>query len=82
MADKKQLQYQFGQQSEDVIDFMYKQIRQSMRESTVTCGCGNRQPLRYMFRCYYCGVFFCHKCAGEHFGKTREEYYAGKKSKD
>jgi hypothetical protein len=31
-------------------------------------------PLWKAYRCLYCGFYFCEKCAGEHFGKTRQEY--------
>ncbi len=41
---------------------------------TVTCGCGHAAPLRFLYRCLYCGLFFCERCAEAHFGKTKEEY--------
>jgi len=31
-------------------------------------------PVRFAFRCLYCGEFFGQKEAEEHFGQTREEY--------
>jgi len=31
-------------------------------------------PLRYAFRCLYCGEFFNQKEAERHFGKTRIQY--------
>ena len=44
----------------------------------VTCHCGKRQPLRFMYKCYYCEEYLCEDCAPEHFGKTRERYEADK----
>lgn len=37
----------------------------------VTCGCGLRAPIRFLYRCLYCGVFFCEPCAEAHFGKSK-----------
>lgn len=51
------------------------QWRQAKGEQPkVQCPCGLTAPLRFLYRCLYCGAFFCKKCAEEHFGKTREEY--------
>jgi hypothetical protein len=36
---------------------------------TVSCGCGRRMAIECLFRCFFCGVFFCEKCAREHFGE-------------
>lgn len=44
----------------------------------VTCGCGLKLPLRFAYRCLYCGEFYCQSCAEAHFGKTREQYNAEK----
>lgn len=40
----------------------------------VTCACGTCMPLRFAYKCLYCGQFYCQTCAEEHFGKTREQY--------
>ena len=40
----------------------------------VTCGCSRRLPLRFAYRCLYCGEWYCQRCAERHFGKTREEH--------
>jgi predicted nucleic acid binding AN1-type Zn finger protein len=40
----------------------------------VTCKCGQTMPLRFAYKCLYCGEYFCQSCAEEHFGKTLEEY--------
>lgn len=38
-------------------------------ERSVTCPCGSRRNVRSMFQCYYCEVWFCKECAGEHFNQ-------------
>ena len=40
----------------------------------VTCECGLTAPLRFLFRCLYCGAWFCQTCAENHFNKSREQY--------
>ena len=53
-----------------------KQFEQAKGPTQVTCGCGRTNPIRFMYRCLYCGEFYCQPCAEEHFGKTREQYNA------
>jgi len=48
----------------------------------VTCRCGRKIPLRFAFKCFYCGKYFCDFCAAIHFGKTREKYEADKVEKE
>jgi len=33
----------------------------------VTCPCGTTGHIELMFRCFYCHVWFCPDCAGDHF---------------
>jgi hypothetical protein len=42
----------------------------------ITCPCGTRAPVRFLFRCLYCGVWFCQSCAEVHFGKKRSDVSA------
>jgi len=53
-----------------------KQTREVIRESNkhkpaveVVCTCGVKKNILYMYKCLYCGIFFCKKCAQEHFEK-------------
>lgn len=46
----------------------------SIRSGTVTCPCGKERAALLMYRCLYCKVYFCDRCAEDHFGKTVEEY--------
>lgn len=66
------------------LEIMAGQMRESKKNPgcSVTCQCGKKAPMRFMFRCYYCGVFFCFMCAAIHFGKTREEHYAEKSEEE
>lgn len=72
-----------GIQNIGQMELMEQQIRESKDNpgSVIKCGCGKKQPMRFMYRCYYCGVFFCFTCAADHFGQTRQEYY-DQKSKE
>lgn len=62
--------------------FVRKQFEEAKGPGHVTCGCGLRLPLRFAYRCLYCGEFYCQSCAEEHFGKTREEYFKKKEKKE
>ena len=39
-------------------------------------GCDHFIPMRFLFRCLYCGIWFCKTCAEDHFGQTRDDYLA------
>ena len=69
------------------ITFVAKQFKEAMYQEgqsvqQVTCGCGLTMPLRFAFRCLYCGEFYCQPCAEDHFGKTRAQYNLEKKEHD
>lgn len=62
---------------QEKVEHIASQWRQAKGpQPQVTCECGNCIPLRFMFRCLYCGAFFCQSCAEVHFGKTRIQYDA------
>ncbi len=53
-----------------------KQTRESIKEINkhkpaveVACTCGVKKNILYMYKCFYCGIFFCKKCGEEHFKK-------------
>jgi hypothetical protein len=51
------------------------QFMAAFKGEPVTCSCRKvTVPSYKLYKCYYCGVFHCDKCAAEHFGQTREEY--------
>jgi len=34
----------------------------------IRCGCNKLLKHIYMYRCLYCGIWYCKECAEEHFG--------------
>ena len=38
----------------------------------ITCLCGKTVPVMYAYRCYFCGAFWCPKCAGKHFDQAKK----------
>jgi len=61
-----------SQKKEDLL-FLARQVTEAKHEGAVTCECGLKLPLWGMvFRCFYCGCWFCRKCAGKHFGDEEE----------
>jgi len=51
-----------------------RQLKQAMEDPTyVDCAtCNTPYPLWKLYRCYFCGLWFCDNCAAYHFGKKRE----------
>jgi hypothetical protein len=48
--------------------------RGSDGQALITCGdCARGFPMWAMYRCFYCGVYFCRVCAGIHFGPSKED---------
>lgn len=69
--------YQLPPANPDTVAHFKRQWLQSKELSQrIECECGWRFPMRNMFRCLYCGCWFCQACAEVHFGKTRAEYAA------
>lgn len=57
-------------------------IRHQMNEA-IRCGMiptrdGHRIPVRFAYRCLYCGEWFSQTGAEKHFGRTRIDYWEGK----
>ena len=44
-----------------------RQTREAIRTNKTTCICGVKKKIIYMYKCFYCGIHFCKKCAEEHF---------------
>ena len=45
------------------------QFVQLKGETMLTCAdCKRTVPVRFAYHCYWCGLWFCHECAGVHFG--------------
>lgn len=45
------------------------QLRSAIRVEAITCPCGFSipHPWTRSYRCFYCGVTFCRRCAERHF---------------
>ena len=43
------------------------------RNVKIRCGCMKLVQWRYMYRCLYCGLWFCKECAEQHFGAKAPE---------
>ena len=57
---------------------LYKaQFRELMGPSRVTCGCGRSIPVRFAYRCFFCGIWFCRTCAEAHFGERPQHIEMG-----
>lgn len=35
---------------------------------SITCECGTSLPVHCLYKCLYCGRWFCRVCAHKHFG--------------
>ena len=54
------------------LELVAKQTRQLIQTGKVSCECGvTKPPYGAIFKCYYCGIFVCQKCAEKHFGEKR-----------
>ena len=49
-----------------------KSYEQAATGQSVTCrGCGYSVELKLMYRCWFCGSYFCSGCAEGHFGSRK-----------
>ena len=71
------------EQREQKLKWMYQQVKLikqqvadeiPLQHAKIRCGCLKLVPWQYMYRCLYCGIWYCKECAEEHFGaKTMED---------
>ena len=63
------------QDRKNIIDMNFKQSEESIKATEkITCICGNSYEPFFLFRCYFCGLWLCAKCAKEHFwGRPKRE---------
>lgn len=66
-------------ESEIVAKILQEQWIEALSKHTVHCPCGQIRAIEVTFRCLYCGIWFCFKCAEEHFGETLKERLAKRK---
>jgi len=58
--------------------FLDRQIGQVRRNNRATCMCGKYECIVNMYRCYFCGVWFCFECMKLHLGQSVQEYHKSK----
>lgn len=52
------------------------QLRQArVPPHEMTCPCGELKHWVFLFRCLYCGIWYCQPCAEKHFGMTRDQWF-------
>lgn len=61
---------------EEKREFVAAQMREAMATKHVMLRDGHKIPLWFAYRCLYCGECFNQSGAEEHFGITREAYFA------
>lgn len=54
-----------------------ERIETPMQNVKIRCGCNKLIGWQYMFRCLYCGVWYCKSCAEEHYGMKVPESFVG-----
>ena len=60
------------EQYKENLQWAAKSYRQAMKGLLVTCrGCGYNVELKLMYRCWFCGSYFCSGCAEGHFGSRK-----------
>jgi len=40
-------------------------------------GCEGEFPIRFLYRCLYCGIWYCRACGKEHFGPNEQPTNGG-----
>jgi hypothetical protein len=48
----------------------------------IRCPCLRKVQWGQMYKCLYCEMWLCRKCAEEHFGKTVEQYKADRQQEE
>ena len=46
-----------------------QELESNTIDGEITCVCDLSYEIKYLYRCYYCGIWFCPVCAKKHFGK-------------
>lgn len=54
----------------ELMSAILAQLRElgAARDVEVTCPCGHPAPMIFAYHCYFCGLWFCRRCAARHFG--------------
>jgi len=57
-------------------EMLRRQLRQMgpARHQVIYCPCGRRMILRRAYKCYYCGLWLCSRCAERHFREKHSSH--------
>jgi len=51
-----------------ILEVVQKQLRQAIKGELVNCvDCQQERPLAKIYRCFFCGRYYCPACAKHHF---------------
>lgn len=64
--ENKQNMEWYAKQVQLIID--QEEIEVPSKFTKIRCGCNKLVGWKYMYRCLYCGIWFCRDCAERHFG--------------
>lgn len=57
----------------EILTLIRDQTRELWGTTRVTCAsCKRKVPVRFMYQCFFCGLWFCKRCAAVHFGTDQE----------
>jgi hypothetical protein len=63
------------------VEMLHKQIRAATKGEAIPCRCGSAflipKSLNRIFRCFFCGEWFCYRCAPAHFDRTEQVFDGG-----
>ena len=60
------------------LEKLTEQTNQVRESDIIECICKDNWLIKDMFRCYFCGLWICPKCAQKHFGKRPDGKYTYK----
>jgi hypothetical protein len=50
-----------------------RQYTEAFKTNFITCECGQkRNTIRNIYKCFFCGEWFCQFCGKEHFGENEK----------
>ena len=59
--------------NDEVVNHQLKEINDPIRPFVRCPGCLKKLRMDQAYRCLYCGIWWCEKCAETHFGQTKAE---------
>ena len=60
------------EQKSENLEWAMSGYRDAIKGNLVTCrGCKINFKLALLYRCWFCGSYFCSKCSKQHFGSRK-----------